>query len=675
MADRELSHNAMNILAELKNRFHDVLAEIAGDSDVQSLLDMIKPAQDARFGDYQANFAMPLGKRLGQAPRDIAAQIIEQVSVDDICSQTEIAGPGFINLTLCSHWLTEQVNAAAGDPRVGVAKIGDPKTFVLDYSSPNVAKPMHVGHIRSTVIGDSLARSLRFLGHQVITDNHLGDWGTQFGMIIYGYKHFVDQDAYQQHEVNELSRLYRLVNQLIEFWKSKNSLEMQQQEVEHREAEVVRLEQVEPTGDKKEDKKQAKALGRAKDQLSQSRKTIASLQATIAAVESDSQLHEYAQQHPEIARHALLETARLHEGDETNRQLWEQFLPKCREEMQRVYRRLNVEFDHEYGESYYHEMLPGVVADLQQAGLATESEGAQCVFLDEFETPMIIQKSDGAYLYATTDLATIEYRRKQWDVDEILYVVDHRQSEHFQKLFAVARVWNAPDIEMHHISFGTVLDESGRPYKTRSGDAVGLEGLLDEAVSKALEVVSANDDRKPNGPELDEAARHHIADVVGHGAIKYADLSHNRTSDYVFSYDKMMALEGNTATYMQYSYARVQSIFRKGGIDVESLREASQSSQSSQSIVLAHDAERGLAKMILRYSEALENVMEDYRPNQLTNYLFDLAKRFSSFFEQCPVLKAEEDTTRQSRLQLCDLTGRVIAHGLSLLGIGVVDQM
>ena len=282
---------------------------------------------------------------------------------------------------------------------------------------------------------------------------------------------------------------------------------------------------------------------------------------------------------------------------------------------------------------------------------------------------MIIQKSDGEYLYATTDLATIKYRMKEWDADEILYVVDHRQSEHFQKLFAVANAWNASAVKLHHISFGTVLDENGRPYKTRSGEAVGLEGLLDEAVRKAFEVVSANDDGKPNGPDLDEATRNHIADVVGHGAIKYADLSHNRTSDYVFSYDKMMALEGNTATYMQYCYARVQSIFRKGGIEMADLR------RSPQAIVLSHDAERALAMLLLRYSEALENVLDEYRPNQLTNYLFDLAKRFSSFFEQCPVLKAEDEAVKQSRLQLCDLTGRVIAHGLSLLGIGVVDQM
>ena len=450
---------------------------------------------------------------------------------------------------------------------------------------------------------------------------------------------------------------------------SKGGVAAQQEEIARRETVVSELETVEPSGDKKEDKKHRKALGRARDQLTQACQVLESLKAKIQTVENDEVLLQQAQAHPEIARNALLETAQLHEGDATNRQLWEEFLPKCREDIQRVYARLSVEFDVEYGESFYHEMLPGVVSGLQEAGLASESEGAQCVFLDDFETPMIVQKSDGAFLYATTDLATIEYRMQQWQADEILYVVDHRQSEHFQKLFAVANAWNAPQVQMHHISFGTVLDESGRPYKTRSGDAVGLEGLLDEAVNKAYEVVSANDDSKPNGSELSEETRRHIADVVGHGAIKYADLSHNRTSDYVFSYDKMMALEGNTATYMQYSYARVQSIFRKGDVDLDALR------QSASAILLGHAAERALAMMILRYSEALEQVVEDYRPNQLTNYLFDLAKRFSSFFEQCPVLKSEDEAIKQSRLKLCDLTGRVIAHGLDLLGIGVVDQM
>ncbi len=659
----------MNILAELKNRFRDALVDVVGDSDVQSLLEMIKPAQDARFGDYQANCAMPLGKRLGKAPRDVAADILANVNLDDLCSETDIAGPGFINLTISDDWLTNQINTAGEDERLGVESTTHAQTYILDYSSPNVAKPMHVGHIRSTVIGDSLARTLRFLGHQVVADNHLGDWGTQFGMIIYGYKHFVDPKAYQQHEVKELSRLYRLVNQLIDYWKSKQQIEPQQDDINRRQVELERLEQVQPTGDKKEDKKHSKALGRARDQLASARKTLDSLTAKVAAIDSDPQLSAYAEAHPEIGRSALLETAQLHEGDSTNRQLWEEFLPKCREDIQRVYARLNVQFDVEYGESFYQEMLPGVVSGLQEAGMASESEGAQCIFLDEFETPMIIQKSDGAFLYATTDLATIEYRMQTWQADEILYVVDHRQSEHFQKLFAVANAWNAPDVQMHHISFGTVLDESGRPYKTRSGDAIGLEGLLDEAVNKAYEVVSANDDSKPNGAELSDETRKHIADVVGHGAIKYADLSHNRTSDYVFSYDKMMALEGNTATYMQYSYARVQSIFRKGNVEIDQVR------TSVQPIVLEHSAERALAMMIMRYSEALENVLEDYRPNQLTNYLFDLAKRFSSFFEQCPVLKAEQESVKQSRLKLCDLTGRVIAHGLQLLGIGVVDQM
>jgi arginyl-tRNA synthetase len=323
----------------------------------------------------------------------------------------------------------------------------------------------------------------------------------------------------------------------------------------------------------------------------------------------------------------------------------------------------------EYGESFYHEMLPGVVQKLRDQDLATDSEGAVCVFLDDFDTPMIVQKSDGAFLYSTTDLATIEYRVAQWQPDEILYVVDHRQSEHFQKLFAVAQSWIAGSVQLRHISFGTVLDEHGRPYKTRSGSAVGLEGLLDEAVAKALEIVSTDSGDGNSEYALTTQQCEEIADAVGHGAIKYADLAHNRTSDYVFSYDKMMALEGNTATYMQYCYARVQSIFRKGEIDLEQIR------ATTDSINLDHSAERLLALTLVRYAEALDEVLEDYRPNQLTNYLFDLAKRFSSFFEQCPVLKAEDDAIKLSRLRLCDLTARTIAHGLDLLGIDVVQQM
>jgi arginyl-tRNA synthetase len=330
---------------------------------------------------------------------------------------------------------------------------------------------------------------------------------------------------------------------------------------------------------------------------------------------------------------------------------------------------LGIRFDFSHGESFYQDRLAGVVQDLVRHGLARDSEGATCLFLDGFETPMIVRKRDGAFLYATTDLATIQYRMETWNPDVILYVVDHRQSEHFEKLFAVAKLWGFDRADLRHISFGTVLGDDGKPYKTRSGETIGLESLLDEAVRRAYEVVKKNDDEKPNGPELPEEERRRVADVIGHAAIKYSDLSHNRTSDYIFNYDKMTAMEGNTATYMQYSYARTQSIFAKGKIDPATLRD------SQSALTIEHPMERALALSILQFINALGEVLVDYRPNQLTTYLYDLATQFSRFFQQCRVLDAESETARHTRLVLCDLTGRTIRIGLSLLGIGVVDRM
>jgi arginyl-tRNA synthetase len=406
-----------------------------------------------------------------------------------------------------------------------------------------------------------------------------------------------------------------------------------------------------------------------RNQVAETRASCDALQERIQAVQSDPRLLELAERHSCIERDVLEETAKLHAGDPENRRLWEQFLPHCQQDIRRIYDRLDIRFDHELGESFYHDRLERVVQTFQRQGLARESDGAVCVFLDEFDTPMIIRKKDGAFLYATTDLATLEYRLETWNPDAILYVVDHRQSEHFAKLFAAVRRWGYPDVELRHISFGTVLGEDGRPYRTRSGDVVGLEGLLDEAIRRAYRVVAENDDAKPNGPELSEERRQAIARAVGHAALKYADLSHNRTSDYVFSYDKMVALEGNTATYMQYSYARTRGIFERGGVDVASLRDA------GHPILLAEEAERDLAVELVRWPDAVEKMLEDYRPNIVTGYLFSLATKFSRFYQQCDVLKAGSQPVRHSRLMLCDLTGRTLRLGLSLLGIDCVDQM
>jgi arginyl-tRNA synthetase len=578
----------MSILAELKRRFRPALTELAGDPE--EFLAMIVPARDPKFGDYQANFAMSLAKRLRRPPRELANAIAARFDPSGFCQAPEVAGPGFINLRLDDAWLARRLAEAVSDPRLAVAPVDRPRTYVVDYSAPNVAKSMHVGHIRSTVIGDSICRLLRVLGHRAISDNHIGDWGTQFGMIIYGYKHFLDQQAYKDHPVEELGRLYRLVRQL-------------------------------------------------------------------------------AEEDPQIGVLVLSETAKLHAGDPENLRIWREVLPASLAEINHIYRRLNVTFDHTLGESFYHDRLAPIVEELLQRGVAQESEGAICVFNEGLDAPLIVRKKDGAFLYATTDLATVRYRMETFHPDAILYVVDFRQSDHFRHLFATARRLGYDRVEFQHVSFGTVLGDDGRPFRTRSGDTVGLEGLLDEAVHKAAVIVSANEGAKPEGPELSGEEMEKVAEIVGIGALKYADLSQNRTSDYVFSYEKMLAMNGNTATYMQYAYARVRSIFAKGRIDVEALR------ASAPPILLTSPFERALGLELLRFGEALDLALEDYRPNQLTSYLFDLANRYASFYEHCHVLNAESEALRSSRLVLCDLTARTLRQGLELLGIEVVEKM
>jgi arginyl-tRNA synthetase len=602
----------MNLLGLLRSRFVAALRGLTDEPD--ELAKLVLPSQDPKFGDYQANCAMTLGRQRRESPRAVAQAIVERLDVADFCQAPQIAGPGFINLRVRDDWLTEKLREALTDPqRLGASQVPAPKTFVLDYSAPNVAKPMHVGHIRSTVIGDCLYRLLRFLGHRTISDNHLGDWGTQFGMIIYGYKHFLDPEVYRARPVAELSRLYRLVNSLVNYHDARS-------------------------------------------------------EAELASIEADAQLMGLVSAHADIAQRVQEETAKLHAGDAENRRLWQEFLPHCLQAINTIYQRLGVSFDYTLGESFYHQRLPAVVESLRKCGLATESEGAICVFFEGQTAPMIVQKQDGAYLYATTDLATLQYRVEKFHPDAVLYVVDHRQSLHFEQLFATARRWGYRHLELQHIRFGAVLGQDNRPFKTRSGDTVGLSELLDEAVRRAYEIVCANDDAKETA-ELSAEDRQNVAEIVGIAALKYADLAQNRESDYVFSYDKMLAMRGNTATYMQYSYARVRSIFAKGKVDAEALR------QKPVDIEISHPAERALALALLQFSEALQRAAEDYRPNHLTAYLFELAGRFAEFFEQCPVLRAESDALRLSRLVLCDLTGSTIKLGLSLLGIEVVDRM
>ncbi|HMP08040.1 MAG TPA: arginine--tRNA ligase, partial [Lacipirellulaceae bacterium] len=471
----------MSILAELRRRFAAALSAVAGDAALASLAERVIPMQGGKFGDYKAECAMPLGNSLGRPPRDVAAEIVAQLNVSDLCDPPEIAGPGFINLRLRDDWLVAQLRRAlVDDERLGVPAVAAPRTFVVDFSAPNVAKPMHVGHIRSTVIGDALCRVLKFLGHRVVSDNHIGDWGTQFGMIIYGWKHFGDEAALAAEPVAELSRLYRLVNQLVDYHAARSeTIPALTAELAEQQATVASLTAAPDPADPAERKAQAKRRGQAESQLAETRRNLADLEAKVAAIAADVRLKPLADAHPDIGRAVLAETAKLHAGDPENRALWERFLPACLAEIEQVYRRLGVEFDHTLGESFYEESLPGVVADLHSRGLARESQGAVCVFLDGFDAPFIVQKQDGAFLYATTDLATIQYRMQQWRPDAILYVVDHRQSDHFRQLFATARLWGYDQVELQHVSFGTVLGEDGRPFKTRSGATVGLMGLLD----------------------------------------------------------------------------------------------------------------------------------------------------------------------------------------------------
>ena len=654
----------MSLLSEIKSRFQSVLSEYS--EDVDQLLSLIKPSQDSRFGDYQVNCAMSLGKKLGRPPREVAEEIIAKTDLEGMCEKVEVAGPGFINMTLKDSLLQNEVIHALLDDRLGVSLPKNPQTIVIDFSSPNVAKPMHVGHIRSTVIGDALAKILSHLGHTVITDNHLGDWGTQFGMIIYGYKHFVDEKSYDENPVAELSRIYRYVRKLMDHFEKESSVPKIKQEIAALEAKAKELES-EVHEDPKAEKKANKNRKSIERKIEIAKGNLKGVDQYLEAIQQNQSFLQDAEKHANIPNDVLLETAKLHQGDAENLKLWQQFMPHCKDEIQNIYSRLNIEFDHEYGESHYHSMLEGIVKDFKSKGMAEESDGAQCVFLEGWDAPMIIQKKDGAYLYPTTDLATIRFRIETWDPDVILYVVDHRQSEHFEKLFAAARKFGYDKPTYFHVAFGTVMDSSNKPYKTRSGDTVGLEGLLNHAVSEAHKVVQqVNEDRRE---KLSDEESLEIANVVGLGGLKYFDLSQHRASNYVFSYEKMLALKGDTAPYVQYSYARVHGIFRKGEFDPGSVK------REELNVVLDQPAERELALKLLRFEEALQEVTIEYKPNVLTSYLFELSQQFAVFFESCPVLKAPSESLKQSRLLLCDLTAKTIKKGLNLLGIQVKEKM
>jgi arginyl-tRNA synthetase len=606
----------MNLLQHVQNAFRIALTGLT--ADVDRAVAMVKAAQDPKHGDYQANCAMSLAKEQGKKPRDLAVAIAERLPDDAGFEKPEIAGPGFINIRMRADWLADRLQEMAKGDRLGVARANPAKTFVIDYSSPNVAKPMHVGHLRSTIIGDSLARLLRFLGHRVVADNHLGDWGTQFGMLLYGYKNYLDPKALEADPVAELLRIYLLVRNLIK--------------------------PAEPDEDEGEaDSTQAKYTP---EEIAKAR---------------------------EVAEAARQETAKLHKGDPENLALWKKFMPWGLELNERIYRRLDVHFDVTHGESFYNPMLPDVVASLREKGIAEESQGALVIFFGEGKSPALVQKRDGAFTYTTSDLATIRYRTETWNPSAMLYVVDSRQALHFQNVFDAARRWGYDKVELEHISFGSVLGEDGKPLKTREGGAIELGSLLDEAVQRAAEVYDmAREEEIERGdtvaqlPEMDKAQ---VLEAVGIGAVKYADLCQNRTTDYRFSWTKMLAMSGNTGTYMQYAYVRNRGIFRKAGFDPGVFQ------RDPPRPALDTPQERALALVLLRFDEVLQDAATSYQPNAITSYLWELSKTYSGFFQNCPVLKAPTPELRRSRLFLCDLTARVLQCGLGLLGIRTVERM
>src|SRR5215470_14874482 len=546
---------------------------------------LVHPTANSQFGDYQANGVMAAAKAHKMNPRELAQKVTALLDPAEVPASWEIAGPGFINFRLDPAWVGRTILAAANDERLGVAQTVKPETIVVDFSAPNIAKPMHVGHIRSTIIGDVLARVLQFLGHRVVTDNHVGDWGTQFGMLIVGYRTILDKEAFTRDPLAEMERIYKAVQA------------------------------------------QAKA-------------------------------------DPEVATQAREELAKLQKGDPENLALWQEFTAVSRRAFERVYARLQVKFDHWLGESFYDPMLPGVVHALQEQGLARPSEGAICIFYEDDQelnsTPFLVQKQDGAYLYATTDLATIKYRAETFQADRIIYVVDNRQQLHFKQLFAAARRWGYT-IAMEHVGFGTILGEDGRPIKTREGEPIKLEALLDEAEERARTIA------REKNPSLSAEELERIAHVVGIGAVKYADLMQNRLADYRFSWDKMLALDGNTAPYLQYVYARIRSIFRRG--DLENWHPS-----PDMVVQLREPEELDLAKQMIRFGDALLEVERTYKPNMLAGFLYDLATKFNLFYQAHAVLKAPEDV-RPTRLLLCDLTARYIQKGLELLGIETLETM
>ena len=583
----------MTLIQDLESRLAAAFQSVLG----ESVSAPVVAAADLRFGDYQSNAAMALAKQRKANPRALAEQVIAAMDLGEL-GTADIAGPGFINFRISPATYAARAKSQLVNPRLGIPHVAEPRTIVVDFSAPNVAKPMHIGHIRSTIIGDSLARIARCLGHRVITDNHIGDWGTQFGMVTWAWKQTLDEKALLENPLQELLRLYR----------------------------------------------------HASD-----------------SAKADESIREACR----------LELVKLQQGDEENFAIWQRCIELSRTGLDKIYDRLDVAFEHWLGESAYNDALAPLVDRLLAEGIARESEGAACIFSngvpaeqakDPFlvkkdgewvDFPMIIRKSDGAFNYASTDIATIEFRRREWQADAAWYVVDHRQSLHFQQLFAVAERIGYGAMDLRHISFGTILGTDGKPLKTRAGDLPQLADVLDEAVAAAAVAVAERSRLET------DAERAELAELIGISAVKFTELAHHRLSDYVFDLEKMLALQGDTAPYLQNSVVRCRSIFRK-------LEE--QIDLTAVTPIFTEDAEIHLARHLARYGEIVPIILDDHRPNLLANYLLELARAYHSFYEACPVLKAEE-SVRNSRLVLCELTSRVLVHGLGLLGIHCPERM
>ncbi len=576
----------MNIQALLSEKITQAMIAAGAPTDCEA---HVRQSAKAQFGDYQANGVMAVAKQLGMVPRQLAEQVIAQLDLDGIADKVEIAGPGFINIFLTPAWVAQHVELALNDAKLGISPVKK-QTVVIDYSAPNVAKEMHVGHLRSTIIGDAAARTLEFLGHNVIRANHVGDWGTQFGMLI-AYLEKMENEHANDMELSDLETFYR----------------------------------------------QAKK-----------------------AYDED----------PEFALRARAYVVKLQGGDEYCRNMWRKLVDVTMTQNQITYERLNVTLtkDDVMGESLYNPMLPGIVADLKAKGLAKESEGATVVFLDEFKNkegePMgvIIQKKDGGYLYTTTDIACAKYRYETLGAQRVLYYIDSRQHQHLMQAWTIVRkAGYVPDsVSLEHHMFGMMLGKDGKPFKTRTGGTIKLSDLLDEAIERAGKLITEKN------PELEGEELANVTNVVGIGAVKYADLSKSRTTDYIFDWDNMLAFEGNTAPYMQYAYTRVASVFKRANVDENSLTGA---------VILATDREKALATRLLQFEETINTVARDGTPHVMCAYLYDVAGLFSGFYEDCPILTADDEATRQSRLKLALLTSRTLKIGLDTLGIETVERM